>query len=54
MSGLDDEKYLDISRMMTKSIKNSQTCFLKEAGHSVHLEQEHEFALAIKSFLTAK
>lgn len=54
ISGMEDEKYLGISRLMSNSIENCQTCFVKEAGHSVHLEQPDEFVAAIEGFLKSK
>ena len=52
IAGALDPKYVQLGRLLEKSIRNSRLEIVPNAGHAVHLEQPDAFASAIMNFLS--
>jgi 2-succinyl-6-hydroxy-2,4-cyclohexadiene-1-carboxylate synthase len=52
IAGALDPKYVELGRLLEKSIARSRLEIVRNAGHAVHLEQPDEFASAITTFLS--
>jgi 2-succinyl-6-hydroxy-2,4-cyclohexadiene-1-carboxylate synthase len=50
--GVKDHKFVDIARNMKLAIGSNATMVeIQNAGHSVHLEQTHQFQTVVENFL---
>src|SRR5699024_11481438 len=43
ITGVDDQKFVDINKKMAKSIENVRMETIEGAGHNIHLEMEEKF-----------
>lgn len=49
--GSEDEKFINIGSKMNKCFKNSELHIVKEAGHTIHVEQPIKFDTIIVEFI---
>ena len=51
ITGVDDQKFVDINKKMAKSIENVRMETIEGAGHNIHLEMAEKFDTIITEFL---
>lgn len=51
LAGAEDEKFIAIARQMAEHIPQARLEIVGQAGHTIHLEQPHDFSRRIQAFL---